>query len=70
MNPLEPRTSLGIKCGERWIGSDAGGIAVLAVAAVDIAVWDLKSKVAGIPSHRLLGDYRDKVPSITLTAAG
>jgi len=43
-----------------WVGR--GGIAVLAVAAVDIAVWDLKSKVAGIPLHRLLGAYRDKVP--------
>ena len=43
-----------------WVGR--GGIAVLAVAAVDIAVWDLKSKVAGIPLHRLLGGYRDKVP--------
>lgn len=43
-----------------WVGR--GGIAVLAVAAVDIALWDLKSKVAGIPLHRLLGAYRDKVP--------
>lgn len=43
-----------------WVGR--GGIAVLAVAAVDIAIWDLKSKVAGIPLHRLLGAYRDKVP--------
>jgi L-alanine-DL-glutamate epimerase-like enolase superfamily enzyme len=43
-----------------WVGR--GGIAVLALAAVDIALWDLKSKIAGIPLHRLLGAYRDKVP--------
>lgn len=43
-----------------WVGR--GGIAVLAIAAVDIAMWDLKSKVAGIPLHRLVGGYRDRVP--------
>src|SRR5260370_30866472 len=43
-----------------WVGR--GGIAVLAVAAVDIALWDLKSKVAGVPLHRLLGGYRECVP--------
>ncbi len=43
-----------------WVGR--GGIAVLAVAAVDIAIWDLKAKVAGMPLHRLLGGYRDRVP--------
>lgn len=43
-----------------WVGR--GGIAVLALAAVDIAVWDIKSKVAGVSLHRLLGGYRDKVP--------
>ena len=41
-----------------WVGR--GGIAVLAIAAVDTALWDLKSKIAGIPLHRLLGAYRDK----------
>ncbi len=43
-----------------WVGR--GGIAVLAVAAVDIAIWDLKAKVAGLPLHKLLGGYRDRVP--------
>jgi L-alanine-DL-glutamate epimerase-like enolase superfamily enzyme len=43
-----------------WVGR--GGIAVLAVAAVDIALWDLKSRVSGMPLYRLLGGYRDCVP--------
>lgn len=43
-----------------WVGR--GGIAVLAVAAVDIALWDLKSKVAGLPLYKLLGGAREKVP--------
>ncbi|MGH7978998.1 MAG: hypothetical protein ACREE6_06445, partial [Limisphaerales bacterium] len=43
-----------------WVGR--GGIAVLGLAAADIALWDIKSKVAGLSLHRLLGGYRDKVP--------
>lgn len=43
-----------------WVGR--GGIAVLAVAAVDVAIWDLKAKVATMPLHRLLGGARDRVP--------
>jgi L-alanine-DL-glutamate epimerase-like enolase superfamily enzyme len=50
---------------EMWRGLDwvgRGGIVVLAVAAVDIALWDLKAKVAGQPLYQLLGGARDKVP--------
>lgn len=43
-----------------WVGR--GGIAVLAVAAVDIAIWDLKAKLAGMPLHRLLGGAKDRIP--------
>lgn len=43
-----------------WVGR--GGVAVLAVAAVDIAIWDLKAKLAKMPLHRLLGGARNKVP--------
>ncbi|HUA96801.1 MAG TPA: mandelate racemase/muconate lactonizing enzyme family protein [Terracidiphilus sp.] len=43
-----------------WVGR--GGIAVLAVAAIDIAIWDLKSKAANMPLHKLLGGARSPIP--------
>ncbi len=35
---------------------------VRAIGAIDIALWDIAGKVAGLPIHQLLGTYRDKVP--------
>jgi len=34
----------------------------MAIAAVDLALWDLKAKVLGQPLHRLLGACRESVP--------
>ena len=38
------------------------GIASMAIAAVDIALWDLKARAVGLPLFKLLGPYRDAVP--------
>lgn len=38
-----------------------GGIASFAISAVDIALWDLKSRRAGQPLWRLLGGYDNRV---------
>jgi len=34
-----------------------------AIGVVDVALWDIVGKVAGLPVHRLLGTCRDKVPA-------
>jgi L-alanine-DL-glutamate epimerase-like enolase superfamily enzyme len=38
------------------------GIAAMAVAAVDVALWDLKAKLLNLPLADLLGRVRDRVP--------
>jgi L-alanine-DL-glutamate epimerase-like enolase superfamily enzyme len=44
-----------------WTGR--GGIATFAQSAVDIALWDIVGKRAGLPLHRLWGNCRDAVPA-------
>ncbi len=38
------------------------GIASMAIAAVELGLWDLKAKLLGLPLFRLLGAARDEVP--------
>jgi L-talarate/galactarate dehydratase len=40
-----------------------GGIASLALSAIDIALWDIRGKACGVPLARLLGGLRDRVPA-------
>lgn len=46
-----------------WAGASVGrsGLATQAIAAFDIALWDLKAKRASLPLSKLLGSYRDSV---------
>ena len=38
------------------------GAALRAMSALDIALWDLNAKLAGVPLYRLLGGFRNEVP--------
>ncbi len=38
------------------------GVAGQALSAVDVALWDLKARLLGVPLHRLIGAVRDAVP--------
>jgi L-alanine-DL-glutamate epimerase-like enolase superfamily enzyme len=47
----------------RWHLREAGsGITTLAMAAVDIGLWDLRARAAGVSLAVLLGQRRDEVP--------
>jgi L-alanine-DL-glutamate epimerase-like enolase superfamily enzyme len=52
---------------ERMFRADRGirrqGIAAYAVSAVDIALWDIVGKAAGLPLYKLWGAYTDRVPA-------
>lgn len=46
-----------------WAGASVGrsGLATQALAALDIALWDLKAKRADLPLAKLIGAHRDSV---------
>ncbi|WP_232662811.1 L-talarate/galactarate dehydratase [Pseudonocardia sp. TRM90224] len=46
-----------------WAGASVGrsGLATQAIAAIDVALWDLKAKRAGLSLAKLLGAHRDSV---------
>jgi len=44
-----------------WAGASVGrsGVATQAIAALDVALWDLKARRAGLPLAKLIGAHRD-----------
>jgi len=39
------------------------GTMIRAIGAIDVALWDLGGRAAGIPVHKLIGSYRNSVPA-------
>jgi L-alanine-DL-glutamate epimerase-like enolase superfamily enzyme len=46
---------------QSMVARSAGGMAMNAVGAIDIALWDITGKATGLPVYKLLGGYRDKI---------
>jgi muconate cycloisomerase len=46
-----------------WAAMRAAGVAPCAMAALDVALWDLRAKQGGLPLYRLLGLGRRAVPT-------
>jgi L-alanine-DL-glutamate epimerase-like enolase superfamily enzyme len=48
-----------------WVPKLIGrrGMTTRTISAIDIGLWDIKAKAAGLPLYKLLGGYRDRVPA-------
>jgi L-alanine-DL-glutamate epimerase-like enolase superfamily enzyme len=44
------------------------GTTYRAIGAMDVALWDIAGKATGLPVHRLLGSYRERVPAYASSA--
>ena len=51
--------------GRIWALTGRRGLPASLQGAVDVALWDIAGKAAGLPVHRLLGTVRDRVPAYT-----
>jgi L-alanine-DL-glutamate epimerase-like enolase superfamily enzyme len=51
--------------GRIWARTGQRGLPASLQGAVDVALWDITGKAAGLPVHRLLGTVRDRIPAYT-----
>jgi L-alanine-DL-glutamate epimerase-like enolase superfamily enzyme len=61
-DPLD-HERLGAKVAWRLQGIGRRGLVAQAYSAVDLALWDLKGKAAGLPLYKLLGGTRESAPA-------
>ena len=57
------------RCRRRaWWYGNRGGISSFALSAIDIALWDLKGKLLGVPLTQLLGGaHHERLPAVAST---
>ncbi len=50
---------------QMWVPKLIGrrGMTTRAISAIDIGLWDIRAKAANLPLYKLLGGYRDSVPT-------
>jgi D-arabinonate dehydratase len=48
-----------------WVPKLIGrrGLTTRAISGIDIGLWDLRAKVAGMPLYKMLGGYRNRMPT-------
>lgn len=52
----------------RTLGYDRRGVGIMAISALDVAMWDLRARALGVPLYRLLGGARRR--TVPAYAAG
>jgi L-alanine-DL-glutamate epimerase-like enolase superfamily enzyme len=67
-NPLDNEMLWNMLRSQVWWYGDVGGIAAFAISALDMALWDLKGKILGVPLYQLLGGkQQEKLPACAST---
>ncbi|MBT8447734.1 MAG: mandelate racemase/muconate lactonizing enzyme family protein [Gammaproteobacteria bacterium] len=66
MNPLEVERIWSAMHQGTLLAGRTGAV-MRAIGALDIAIWDIRAQLAGLPLHQLLGGYRETCPILLVT---